>query len=513
MKKIILFIFFGCACCYLTAQPIRFMRTYGFSNHDELRSKQTADNGYILYGEKNSLQATADILIIKTDSAGTVKWAKTFGTVDADEVWGLEIIKDGYLVSAQTGNPHTSRYLMKIDSLGNLIWVKTNFFAECMVPTPDGGLVFTTPYPANFITRVDSNYNVVWRKKYVIPGLQSTSSLRRSNHGNFLISGNIAGYNNSTDYCLMKTDSLGNILWVKRYGGNNYDSYPDVQPTFDGGCVMFGTTESFGVGNGDALMIKTDSSGNIQWSKTYGGTLADGGTFVKPTFGSIGYILTGNTQGFIPADTGCTFCSTISFVIKTDINGNFQWARRYGIGPQDNAVNIFQTQDGGYSLSGSTAAWGAGGLEGWLIKTDNMGLSGCNDYATTPTVTSPTVMDTNVIFFESNDTLNIGTGTLFDRLVTPYITIECLSGPAGTGIKEIVANDKINVFPNPSDGIFNIECEEEIKMISVNDVLGRINTVKNDPGKKIDLSFLPPGFYFLNISTKEGISVKKIIKD
>jgi hypothetical protein len=88
----------------------------------------------------------------------------------------------------------------------------------------------------------------------------------------------LAGYTNSFgaggyDFWLVKTDASGTVQWNRTYGGSNENDFVTVlMQTVDGGYALAGDTYSFGVGNADAWLVKTDASGNMQWNKTYGGT-------------------------------------------------------------------------------------------------------------------------------------------------------------------------------------------------------------------------------------------------
>ncbi len=507
-------------CALAQAQPIRFQRTYGFSGHDNLRAKQTPDGGYILYGHKYYNSATEDILIIKTDSTGAITWARTYGTSMYDYIWDLEILNNSYLICGTSANwltYPTGGFFLKIDNAGNILWVKTSDFMQNLVRTQDGGFAITSPggLGIGYLTKLDSNLDMVWRKKYTLDSLAATVSLRTTFDGGFLIAGTMFGFNNSLDFNLIRTDSLGNILWAKMYGGDSAEWFPKVEPTFDGGCIMVGTTQSFGIAFQDVLLLKIDAIGNVQWTKTYGGVFGENGNMVKPTLGSLGYILTGTTQGFTSGDSANAF-NTRTFLIKTDINGNVQWARRYGLGPMDDASNVWETDDGGYAFSGITAGIG-GYYDGWLIKTDNTGSSGCNDWPTMPFVTSPTIRDSTLSFTETSDTLIIGIGTVFDSIAYPTATIICLNVPGGIGDENTNQNG-IEIFPNPTNGILNIntrEIKNATEVFIYNSIGQMIFSEKlRDTQTSLQMSSYPSGIYFVRVLTKDNeVLCKKIIKE
>jgi hypothetical protein len=190
-------------------------------------------------------------------------------------------------------------------------------------------------------------------------------SVQQTSDGGYIV----AGYTNSFgagnyDIFLIKTDAIGNIRWAKTFGGTSDDRAYSVQQTFDGGYIVAGYTESFGAGWYDIFLIKTDTNGNVQWAKTYGGTSGDVTFSVQQTSDG-GYIVAGYTASFGAGDRDI-------FLIKTDANGNVQWAKTYGGTNYDDAFSVQQTSDGGYIVAGRTHSFGAGGAF-FLIKTDANG--------------------------------------------------------------------------------------------------------------------------------------------
>ncbi len=119
---------------------------------------------------------------------------------------------------------------------------------------------------------------------------------------------------NTRDVVLVKTDANGNVQWAKIYGGTDWDEARSVQQTSDGGYIVAGYTRSFGAGGGDLFLIKTDANGNVQWAKTYGGGSYDHAFSVRQTSNG-GYIVAGQTNSFGAG-------SSDIFLIKTDANGN-----------------------------------------------------------------------------------------------------------------------------------------------------------------------------------------------
>jgi len=182
----------------------------------------------------------------------------------------------------------------------------------------------------------------------------------------------VAGYTFSTgagaaDVWLIKTDAGGNKQWDKTFGGVESDWATSVQQTLDGGYIISGVTYSFGAGEHDAWLIKTDALGNKQWDKTFGGSLSDFGHSVQQTLDG-GYIMAGMLDHDFWYGIGGDF-----WLIKTDASGNKVWDKMFGGYNWDEAFSVQQTVEGGYVIAGTTGSFGAGSYDAWLIKTDANG--------------------------------------------------------------------------------------------------------------------------------------------
>jgi hypothetical protein len=167
------------------------------------------------------------------------------------------------------------------------------------------------------------------------------------------------------DVYLIKTDSVGNTLWTRTYGGFVGDEGWSVQQTSDGGYIITGYTASFGAGMLDVWLIKTNAFGDTLWTETYGDTLGDGGSSVQQTTDE-GYIITGSTNSFGAG-------SHDVYLIKTDSLGDTLWTRTYGGIFTDWGQSVQQTLDGGFIIAGGTYSFGSGNTDVYLIKTDGNG--------------------------------------------------------------------------------------------------------------------------------------------
>jgi hypothetical protein len=214
-----------------------------------------------------------------------------------------------------------------------------------------------------------SEPGVVFEKKYEYNG--GTSIVYSDTAFDIVASG--SGYllvgqeNQNNDIWLVCTNLDGDVLWNSTYGERLvWDDAYSLIKTNDGGYAIVGETKG-GSEDQDGLLLKLDSSGNLQWSKTYGGLYDDKLLAVlQETDG--GYVLAGNMR---LGEYGPTNC----WLIRTDSNGNTLWEKQYG-GAQSEGVSrasIVKTADGGYVFGGTTESYGAGSSDFWLVKVDSSG--------------------------------------------------------------------------------------------------------------------------------------------
>ena len=137
----------------------------------------------------------------------------------------------------------------------------------------------------------------------------------------------ITGHTWSYDIWLIKTNASGDTLWTKTFGGMDFDWSFSVQQTADGGYIITGWTESFGAGDRDIWLIKTNANGDTLWTKTFGGNGDDGGSQVQQTIDE-GYIITGWTESFGAGDDDI-------WLIKTNADGDSLWTKTFGGGGLD----------------------------------------------------------------------------------------------------------------------------------------------------------------------------------
>ena len=309
-------------------------------------------------------------------------WSRTFGGSESD--WGYsgqQTSDGGYILFGTTRSYGAGEYdfwLIKTDAQGNKEWEKTFGgndwdWGISIQQTSDGGYILlgsTCSYGAGewdfWLIKTDSQGNKQWERTFGGSGLDIGWSVQQITDGGYILLGYTYSYGaGDGDFWLIRTDAQGNKQWERTFGGSEDDQGYSVQQASDGGYILLGYTESYGAGSADFWLIKTDAYGNKEWERTFGGSEDDRSVSVQQTQDG-GYILLGDTYSY---GVG----SADFWLIKTDAYGNKEWERTFGGSSRDNGWSVRQTADGGYILFGVTYSYGAGSADSWLIKTDAYG--------------------------------------------------------------------------------------------------------------------------------------------
>jgi hypothetical protein len=357
-----------------------FKNTYGGINDEAAYSiVQTGDGGYALVGYTNSFGAGGyDFWLVKTNSAGTLLWNKTYGGEGDEFAWSIVQTSDGgYAMGGCTtplGAGQSDYWLVKTDSNGNVQWNKTyggtfEEVAHSIVQTNDGGyalaghISYWWPLNCSFwFVKTDSNGNMQWNKTYgeIDDGETAYSVIQTRDRG-YALAGNTLHSGSDCDFWFVKTDSNGNMQWNKTYGGTEDDYCYSLAQTLDDGYVLAGASNSFGATAIRSYIVKTDSTGNEQWSKTYiEGSTGDTAKSVIQTIDGE-YVFAGYSEEQNPYSSDC---------LLTKVSGEKNREHQKNLGYYDNGLSLAALTNRTITLwrSPSEPYWNYVRVRIWLIK-------------------------------------------------------------------------------------------------------------------------------------------------
>lgn len=523
MKNVFFRLFFCinllfCFCFRITAQT-SFQKIYGGnynSTGDAIR--QTTDGGFVItgYTAVPGGGSAPDGYLVKTDANGTMLWNKTFGGVDRDYPKAVQQSPDGgYIMAGFIQNNNTLKvqvYVVKMDSSGNLTWsrhlgssVATSNSANDVEATSDGGFVvsgssrkMSNDYDG-FLFKTDGSGTVIWGKHFGGISHDLIHSMSATSDGGFILGGYSGSFGlTNYDMYLIKTDLSGNVLWSKTYGDGDSNIGIAVKQTSDSGYILIGYTQSSSSGSRDIMVIKTDSLGNHLWNKVYGGPGFEMPYAVCEIPGQ-GYVITGDT------DSGGAGLSDI-YIIRTDYNGDTTWTKTVGLSGYDDASDIISDGNGSFILTGGSSSGKA-----TIIKSDASGFTGCNEGASVTSVASIQISEASQVTSVSNAYFG----------VIGYITTIGTMGTDSTictsvGLESIENLEQpFKLYPNPASGYLVIENVQQTYLTcEIFDVcwnkLYEENFI-NDNKTTIATNDLVPGIYFVKLITDKAQWISKLI--
>lgn len=512
-----------------------FHRAMGTSHSESAFSIiQTPDSGFVIGGAYEfDGWGTKQLMVVKTDQLGDSLWTRTYGdridtsfaktgSTNAPHSTGNGIFdikptsSNGFVA---TGGSYTFSsglgdiVVLNLDGSGDTIWTRNyggtgDDYGYSISQTSDDGFVvtgYTESYGPGIrhgiVLRLDMNGDTVWT------AITDGSSIEAFYKGELTTDGGLiaTGYTfndgaGNADVYLVKFDPNGAIEWAKTYGGTQNEYGYSVHQIADNGYIVSGMTESAGQGVQDALLIKTDSLGNSEWIKTYGGESYDGAYDVVQKPG-VGYTFIGYTKSFGTLNNEDDF-----YVVQVDLNGDTTWTRRIGGDQYDIGESIAITLDGGFAILGYSGSMGYGGSDILFMKLDANGDGACHSYGT-QTVTEA------VPFAESNPTIIPLSGSK-TSMARPVIGSTFLRPTNGCDSIFVAVDEaltpQLTIYPNPSAGIFRINGRHDGNLMVINP-MGQV--VYQGKGNLLDLSGVARGIYILRFQIKGKWFQRKLLKE
>jgi hypothetical protein len=475
----------------------------------------------------------SDIYIVKFDANGNVLWALGVGGTGEEYGWGTTIDDFGnvYVTGSFASDSITfgsttfinessvgykwDMFIVKYDANGNVLWAQCN------------GSVYD-----DYATRpaTDAFGNVFVTGYFESPSVTfGTTTLTNTNAGYF-------------DIFIVKYDASGNMLWAKSAGGSHWDEGTCITTDIFGNVYVAGIfyspslsfgadtlTNTFTFNSPDMFIVKYDNMGNILWAKGAGNS----GSVLSHniTIDVSGNVYVIGAYGNYPINFGTIVLNNAGsddiFIVKYDTTGNVLWANGTGSTGSDSGYGI--TTDaignvygagffggpfitfGGFTLTNTISTGNSADI--FILKYDSSGNvlwakgAGGNGHDFGSSITTDAADNAYITGHYNSTSLSFGVDTLINA--GSYDMYISKIDPTIVGIEEKKAGNDINVYPNPSNGVFNFKDTKNIKQVEVYSLLGE-QIVSQGNQKQINLSGFAKGIYYARIN---GEVVVKLVKE
>jgi len=463
-----------------------FNKSYDFQYIVDIVDKViVTDSGYFIFGDSG--WPVSMLLLMETDSSGNIIWEQYFGDGIHDYRNSTAIVykNQGYYLGGLKESQINGKYLWWYgysNKKGIVQWEKV--FGDTMESQGLFDIIYTA----------DSNLLLI-------------GNAQRNN-------------GNDSQFRLVKCQLDGSVIWEKQYGNSLWEVAFDGLLCDDGGFLICGYRHNVPAGDRDILLIRTDSLGNELWEKTYGGDYRDwGGHITKSLEG--GYLIAGLKQ---------TYKDLLNFndeyrgwLIKIDDSGNEQWSKLYQyLNYRKNSLEdgIIQLSDSSYVSIGGVKDNASKKDRAWIVKTDRFGkVIWSRTYTRNPSK--------HHYFYDFKPTPDGGfivCGTTWNQSQDAWLVKLDSFGcdTPGCQIYDAVQNIPapkagLNIYPNPSTGIIHISfpsLQSEARAILFN-ALGQAvlekKLVAGSAKLNLDLSLLPRACYVLQVESAEQVYTAKVL--
>lgn len=435
----------------------------------------------------------------------------------------ITTIDTAYAVVGATesfGNGNTDMYLFKIDSLGNLLWSKTFGGSNIewgmdLKQTIDTGYILTgysnsQSWDYNiYVVKTDSIGDSIWTRTYGGNDWDFSYSIENTSDTGYIIAGETFSYGSGiSDGYAIKLDSLGDTLWTKTFGGPGKDVFRDVIETKSGDLLFAGST-STAEGDTDYWLVKTDHLGNELWQFTAGDSLNEIANSVVDLIDSNYY--------FIGTKESITGTGLILEYHKLYKDGTYSNGNYYDHPLDETGKFILQYQNtsnvhlGGSSSSNSTSGFNVNNL---LIGDNGYGLAYSTDgtYDNDITESADTTADYGIIIVGTTSGTANGLNSVFvmkkDSLMnTPSAITDIMDA---TILPDPITEPIFHIYPNPTNNFIIIEANKKIEneTYEIYDISGKIVQNGRINSNQIDVSILKSGVYFISLYSTSSTHLK-----
>ncbi len=457
MKKLLLLI--ALLSAQISYAQVSFQKNYGAANTNEYGQSviQAADSGYYVAGSKvHTNPIIGEGLLMRTDKQGNEVWTKTYVTNSSLDIGFDNVIhtSDGKLmmvgVAVYTLPQNYDVCLVKVDTAGNQLWMQRyggDYRQRGMQvkETFDHGFIiggwnemFGTATSNFYLIRTDSIGDTLWTRNYPTGHQQYGYAVDQMPDSGFVIAGSIDVATFGTSTYVIRTDKSGDTLWTKILSSIDYSAAYDVRANADGHIMISGYSNMSGCSQ--PLLAELDGNGDLLWHEQYtDGPCGWSYSVAKTNDGGYAVFGMDNTSNF--------------YLIKTDVNGQQDWYQKFDEMPGEFGYSMKQTSDNGYIMAG--------------IGNDNGNI--------------------NIVLVKTGSD-----GTV-------------LSNQLISDIKQ-----DISIYPNPASSVVYIQHNGDIRAIELYDITGKLISSYGEVDR-IDVSGLAKGVYYVQCSTGEGVVTEKVI--
>ena len=457
---------------------------------------------------------------------GQVTFQKHYPTTkDQSGKDALPTTDGGYIIAATTENNIVNDLdvlITKTNNMGDTLWTKTYHggdkpeYPNCILQTNDGYLI--VGYSQSFgggdqdvyLLKISTSGDSLWTKVYGGFGNEDGKEIVATADGNFVIVGASNSLNlSNNDVQLIKISPTGNVIWTKYYGGSTtYESARSVKLCADGGFILAGKKANIPNAVASIYMLKTNSAGDTLWTKTYsGGTDSYEGKFVLAN--------NDGTYTLCADDSSLSHDSDVR-LMNISSSGDILWNKSYGGSDKDICKMIQPTTDGGYIVAAISRSFGWLNPDMWLLKinisgdtlwTRHFGGSG-HEHCCAARQTA----DGGYIAIGHTRSFGVIWQILFIKLNDLGNVVDV--GPIALN------NTTFDIYPNPAKGLINIDLGDRpysratfrisnsLGQIILSEIIDPSSGIKN---KEINLEDKKRGIYFVTMQSSGNITTKKLI--
>ncbi len=466
------------------------------------------DGNYLTIGKAQSLDhdvsenfGLADIWLMEVNADSTLVREKSFGGTLVDVGLGICRTNDGgYAITGYSysndldldglNSGDRDIFILKLDASWNKEWLKTyggsaGESGDCIIQTSDGGFM-VTGYTSStdglvnnnsglsdyWVFKTDSQGNLVWEKTYGGTSEERSKKIIPTQDGNYVIigssiseDGDVTNPFGGLDFWLVKINSQGNLIWQKSLGGSATDQGYDIIELPNGDLVVVGETlsnDEMVEGNHgftDAWIVRIDSQANLIWQNALGGTDVD--YFLSVNYSSDNYILATGASFSDNGDVSENLGQSDIWLVKLSLDGTLNWQTPLGTDLNEIAYKV---------MSNGTEIIIAGGMESTFLKA-----------------------------LHNNTQIYLGK---LDQILPTHEVFN--------------TENQMSIFPNPVSSVLSIQSQSTLKELSLYNQLGQLiifNNNINENEFEIDVSKLPQALYYLEITdNNDNTNVYKIIK-